>query len=99
MSHHRLDQDAMLVATDHEVRTRAPPVVLVKMPLSLDPLHGRAAFVAGRRGECDQLPSGHGQRGLVEAEYAAAVVRSPGPASAQSVRTKSTRVVLDRNRP
>jgi hypothetical protein len=55
----RPDQDAMLVDADHEVRTWAPPAVLVKVPPSLDPLHGCAAFAAGRRGKRDQLLSGH----------------------------------------
>src|SRR5436190_5363124 len=52
----------MLVAADHEVRTRTPPAVLVEMPLSLDSLHGCATFVARRRGCRDELRSCHSVR-------------------------------------
>src|SRR3954470_20112849 len=50
----------MSVATDHEVRAGAPVGVLVEMPPHLDPLHGFAAVVAGRRGQRDQIRSVHG---------------------------------------
>src|SRR5215213_9872372 len=49
----------MLVAADHEERTGTPPAVLVEVPPNLDPLHGCGTFVAGRRGERDELCSGH----------------------------------------
>src|SRR5215211_4767402 len=72
----------MLVAADHEERTGTPPAVLVEVPPNLDPLHGCSTFVAGRRGERDELCSGHIRRGFV---------RSPASASWQSMRPSSTR--------
>lgn len=105
LSHERLYQDAMLVAADHEVRTRTPPAVLVEVPLSLDSLHGCATLVARRRGSGDQLVSGHSVpprlRRLVEAEdaEAGASARRPPASASQLVCPRSTRVVLDQNPP
>src|SRR5829696_2735870 len=71
----------MLVAADHEIRTRTPPAVLVEMPLSLDSLHGCATFVAGRRGSRDELCSGHSVprlRGWVRPKFTRVVLhRNP----------------------
>jgi hypothetical protein len=64
----------MLVRADHKERTRAPPVVLVKMPPSLDPLHRCAAFVAGRRGKGDEIRSRHG----IRSSLAVCVAHGPG---------------------
>jgi hypothetical protein len=55
----RLYQDAMTFAA-HLKAPKTPRAVLVEMPRDLDSLHGRAAFVAWRRGGRDQLRSGHG---------------------------------------
>src|SRR3954447_17114753 len=88
-SHQRLDQDAMLVAADHEERARTPPAVLVEMPPDLDPQHGCSTFVARRRGKRDELRSGHG--------VSPSLLSSPASASWRSMRLSSTRVVLGRN--
>src|SRR3954451_22732975 len=96
-SHQRLDQDAMLVAADHEEGARTPSAVVVEMPPDLDPLHGCSTFVAGRRGKRDELRSGHG--------VSPSLLSSPPSASWQSMRLSSTpsmllgstRVVLGRN--
>src|SRR3954467_2302628 len=88
-SHQRLDQDTMLVAADHEEGARTPSAVLVNVPPSLDPLHGRTTFVAGRRGKRDELRSGHG--------VSPSLLSSPASAPWRCMRLSSTRVVLGRN--
>src|SRR4051794_3127103 len=104
LSHERLYPDAMLVAADHEERTRTPPAVLVEVPLSLDSLHGCATLVARRRASGDQLVSVHSVprlRRLVEAEdgEAGASARRPPASASQLVSPRSTRVILDQNLP
>jgi hypothetical protein len=55
-----LDQHAVPGRANHEPRAGTPGGVLVTMPPGLHPLHRRTAFVAGRRGQGDQLRSRHG---------------------------------------
>jgi hypothetical protein len=55
----RLDQHTVAVAADHEARPGTPAAVAVVMPAGLDPLHGRAALVARRRGQLDEICSIH----------------------------------------
>jgi hypothetical protein len=100
VSFQRLHQGAMLVDAHHEVRTGTPAAVLVEMPPSLDALHRCAAFMAGRRGEGNELRSIHGVAlsGLCggEEEPAARRARSTASASSWFMRPYFTRVVLDR---
>src|SRR3954447_3131601 len=74
----RLDENAVLLAADHEVRAGSPPRVLVEMPAGLHALHGRAAGVAGRGCKGYELGPGHlGHRGTSSIERQSDALRVP----------------------